>query len=229
MCGRFNVNDDSFVQLLLEGLVVENPQQQRFSDFITPCQPVSIIVEEQGQRSLRDATWWLLLDRVDGGFKPSRYTSFNTRYDKVNQPGSAGYQSFRSQRCIISASGFGETQFVNKKPVSYHNMTATEQALAFAGLYRLWRHPQTGELAYSCSIITNAPHPKLKHIHTKASPAMLTPQQYDMWLDPNNSDVNQLNSVLTPRIVTPLSAQPINKPSLREAVGDSFMIEKDLL
>ena len=229
MCGRFNVNDDSFVQLLLEGLEVANPQEQRHSPFITPCQPISVVLEEQGQRRLQDATWWLLLEPNDNGFKPSRYTSFNTRYDKVNQAGSAGYQSYRSQRCIIPASGFGETQFVNKKAVSYHNMTATEEALAFAGLYRLWRHPRTGELAYSCSIITNAPHPKFANIHTKASPAMLAPHQYDMWLDPTVNDPNQLNDVLQPRIVTRLSAQAINKPSLGEAIGNSFVIEKDLL
>ncbi len=106
-------------------------------------------------------------------------------------------------------------------------MTATDEALAFAGLYRLWRHPRTGELAYSCSIITNAPHPKLANIHTKASPAMLAPHQYDMWLDPTVDDTNQLNDVLQPRIVTTLNAQAINKPSLGEFVGDAFVINRD--
>jgi len=227
MCGRFNVNDDSNVQYLLDRLEVINPDKQRHDPFIMPCQSVSIVIEQQSQRVIKPATWWLLLDANEQGFKPSKYTSFNTRFDQVNIHGSAGYLPFRQQRCIIPASGFGETMFINKRPLMYHDLMSPDRAIAFAGLYNTWQHQQTGELSYSCSIITNAPHIKLAQIHTKASPAMLTADKYDQWLDPALQDVSVFSEVLKPRIITDFVAQRINKPSLRQPVATSFMITAD--
>jgi len=227
MCGRFNVNDGLNIQLLLEELEVVNTEKQRYAPFIMPCQSVSIVIEQHAQRMIKPATWWLLLDTNSQGFGPSKYTSFNTRFDKVNIEGSAGYLPFRQQRCIIPASGFGETMFVNKRPLRYHDMIAQEQAIAFAGLYNTWQHQITGEIAYSCSIITNAPHLKLAQIHTKASPAMLPIDKYAQWLDPTQRDVSVFRDVLKPRIITDLIAQQINKPSLRTPIGTSFMITAD--
>lgn len=227
MCGRFNVNDDSYIQLLLKELSVANPDMQRHAPFMMPCQQVSIVIEEASQRVIKPATWWLLLDAKEQGFKPSKYTSFNTRFDKVNQRGSAGYLPFRQQRCIIPASGFGETMFTNKRPLMYHDVVAQDRAIAFAGLYKIWKNQYTGELVYSCSIITNAAHLKLAQIHTKASPAMLPSDKYEQWLDPRQHEVNVFKDVLKPRIITDLMAQQINRPSLREPVGSSFMIQAD--
>jgi len=229
MCGRFNVMNDSYVKSLLEELEVENKAEQRHAPFIMPCQSVSIVIEQHSKRIIKPATWWLLLDANSDGFGPSKYTSFNTRFDKVNKAGSAGYLPFRQQRCIIPASGFGETMFINKKPLMYHDMIAQDRAIAFAGLYNTWRDQKTGELTYSCSIITNAPHLKLAQIHTKASPAMLSPDMFDQWLDPKQQDVSVFNDVLKPRLVTNFIAQQIDRPSLRQPIGSSFMITADNL
>lgn len=229
MCGRLNVIDDGFIQIVLAGLEVDNPQTLHQDPFITPCHQLSIVVEEQGRRQLKQALWWLLLEATEQGYKPSRYTSFNTRYDKLNVPGSAGFQPFRSSRCVIAASGFGETQFVNKKPVSYHDMRAINGALLFGGLYRTWLNPATGEVSYSCSVITNPPHPKFANIHTKASPLIL-PQDtnvLDAWLDPDNHQVGMFEPLLTPRIPCDLMVQQIDKPSRRNPLGEPFMIPAD--
>ncbi|NRA61434.1 MAG: SOS response-associated peptidase family protein [Psychrobium sp.] len=212
MCGRINVNKDPFMQMLLDDLFVQNPSQLRQSGFITPCDTVSIIVEKSGQRQLLDATWWLLLEQQKQGFKPSRYTSFHTRYDKLNQRSSAGFKPFRQSRCIIPASGFGETQRVNGKVTSYHDLQPTERAIAFAGLYRTWRHETTGESVHSCSIITNAPHIKLSWIHAKASPAMLPANLFEQWLDPALTDVSVFDEILRPKIDQRLQVQQINQP-----------------
>ena len=227
MCGRINVNKEPFVQMLLQDLFVQNPSQLQQSSFIKPCAEVSIIVEQQGQRSLKNATWWLLLQQQQQGFKPSRYTSFNTRYDKLNQINSAGYLPFRQSRCIIPASGFGETQRVNGKVTSYHDLLATERAIAFAGLYRTWRHAETGDMVHSCSIITNAPHVKLSLLHSKASPAMLPLHLHQQWLDPQVTDVSIFDEVLRPRIDQRFQVQQINQPKLQQAIGQPFFINAD--
>lgn len=226
MCGRIHVKENAFIQLLLEELFVDNPLQMRYQAFRKPCDELSIVTQVQGKRMLTPATWWLLLDETEQGFKASRYTSFNTRSDKLHQAGSAGYIPFKASRCIIPATGFGETQALKGQQSIYHDLTAKQRAIAFAGLSRQWQHSRTGEVVHSCSIITNAPHIKLAQIHTKASPAMLLPHEYDDWLDCGRNSY-KLNAVLTPRITQDFMAQRIIKPSDNRPVGESFTINSD--
>lgn len=233
MCGRLNISDDAFVQGLCISLGIDLTMTPLLGKrFVAAASPVQIIREVNGIRRLQQASWWLLLEPAAQGFKPSKYTSFNTRYDKLNVPGSAGYQAFRQSRCIIPARGFGETEFeqqgATKKPKHYHDMQAIDDAIAFGGLCREYINHQTGETALGCSIITLPPHPKLASIHSKSSPLML-PQDgtLDTWLDPSFTQVEQFSPLLEPAIRQDLQVTQINKPSLYQAMSESFVITKD--
>lgn len=234
MCGRFNITDSALVHGLMDILGVDTSKWPvRFSDYHRACSTISIVKEADGKRIAQDATWWLLLEPAESGFKPSRYTSFNTRHDKLNTPRSAGYKAYRETRCIIPASGFGETEYetVNgkKKPKFYHNFQGYTMALALGGLYREWHCRETGEITTSCSVVTLPPHPKLAPYHSKASP-LLIPQDgnwIDRWLNPSITEPAEFELLLRPRIPSTLQAQRINKLSERKSVGDSFFIELD--
>lgn len=233
MCGRLNVTDDVYLQVLVKSLGINltitplNPNR-----FVRAASPVQIIKEVNGVRSLEEATWWLLLEPTDAGFKPSKYTSFNTRFDKLNDPRAAGFRPFRQSRCIIPAKGFGETEFVQqgnrKVPIHYYDLIAKTGALAFGGLYKEYLNKKTGEVVTGCSVITLPPHEKLKTIHSKASPMML-PQDRTMddWLNPEISDIDMFNSLLTPCIRQNLEAVQIDKPSTHNAIAKPFSIEAD--
>tara|TARA_R110000868_G_scaffold174216_2_gene410761 strand:- start:817 stop:1521 length:705 start_codon:yes stop_codon:yes gene_type:complete len=233
MCGRLNVTDDPFVVSLLSSLGIDvqsNPIKP--NRFVRAASPIQIVREEQGKRVLQTATWWLLLEPSDKGFKPSKYTSFNTRYDKLDVPRSAGYHPYRKSRCIIPARGFGETEFElqgrKNIPKHYHDMVAINSAIAFAGLYRDYVCKETGEVITGCSVITLPPHPKLKNIHTKASP-MILPQDIilDDWLDSGNEDVEMFRHMLEPNIRHDLEAVQIDKPSTHNSIGKTFTITAD--
>lgn len=231
MCGRLNTTDDPAVQKLMSLLGVPLwPEPKLARRFTRATDKIHIIREHQGQRQVVPAIWWLLLDRNEGGFTPSKYTSFNTRYDKLNQPRSAGYQPFRQSRCVILAKGFGETEFLNKKPLHYHDLQAIEdEVIAFAGLYKEWIHPVTGEHIFSCSIITLPPHEKLKHIHSKSMPLIL-PQHdssIDLWLDTGMQNIEQLEYLLTPHLPQTLFACRIDKPSTYQQIAKPFTIPSD--
>ena len=240
MCGRLNVIDDAGVQALLKQLNIDLwPEPFIHSRFVRATQPVSIVREikagaggvgSEHLREVRAADWWLLQERTETSFKPSKYTSFNTRYDKLNAPRSAGYKPFRETRCIIPAKGFGETEFVNKKPKHYFDMQAVEgEAIAFGGLYKEWHHPDTGEWKLSCSVITLPPHPKIQNIHSKAMPLIL-PQKgswMDAWLNPK-TDPQSLLPLLTPHLPQSLIAQQINKPSEYQGIAEPFVIKQDV-
>lgn len=231
MCGRLNIIDDPYVRSLLIELGVESPLEKvHWGRFKRATDTLSVVREMDGKRVLEDASWWLLQDKTENGFKPSKYTSFNTRHDKLNTPGSAGYTAYRQSRCAIVAKGFGETEFVNKKPIHYYDFTAdTGQALVFGGLVRQWYHPQSKQTISSCSVITLPPHNKLKNIHSKAMPLIL-PQHdnsIDLWLDPTNTNIELFNHLLQPYIPQSLVATQIDKPSTYQAIASPIVINAD--
>ncbi|WP_333797365.1 SOS response-associated peptidase [Rheinheimera sp.] len=226
MCGRLNVTDNPLVIGLLEELGIPLwPNALRTGRFIRATNTVSVVLEHNGQRRLQDAIWWLLLEPADSGFKPSQYTSFNTRSDKLHTKGSAGFMAYRQQRCIIPASGFGETEVIDGKSV-YHDFIG-EKAIAFGGLYRTWLNKETGELTYSCSIITLPPHPKLLPYHSKAMPLMLPPEQLDLWLSPTQQDVSVFDDLLKPVLRQQLTGFQIDKPSHFQQIGQEFVLTAD--
>lgn len=231
MCGRLNVIDDPAVRALCDMLNINIWQQPPlFNRYIGAASPVSIIRETAQGRTLDDAIWWLLLEPTEAGFKPSKYTSFNTRYDKLNVPRSAGFTPFRTSRCIIPAKGFGESEFKNKRRVSCHDMEAIDEAIAFGGLYKEWLNKRTGETTFSCSVITLPPNPRLANIHSKSIPLMLpqTEEVLNAWLDPALQDPSLFTDLLEPTLRHTLKVQQIAKPSaFNQPLGDAFIIPSD--
>ena len=231
MCGRLNVTDDPAVRALCDLLEINLwSEEPHFSRYIGAAQKVSIIRGTEQRRRLDNATWWLLLEPTESGFKPSKYTSFNTRYDKLDVPRSAGYIPYRQSRCVIPAKGFGESEFKSGKRVSCHDMEAVDEAIAFGGLYKEWINKETGETTFSCSVITLPPNPKFEGIHSKSIPLML-PQQPEIlnaWLDPANKNTEQFAPLLQPALRHNLKVQQIEKPTAWDkAIGEAFVIEKD--
>lgn len=232
MCGRLNITDDPSVRALCETLEIDLwPEQgQVFQRYLGAASTLSIVRNKNNQRVMENAIWWLLLQPTESGFKPSRYTSINTRYDSLNNPRKAGYKPFRHSRIVIPVKGFGESEYRSGKLLHCHDMQAQEGALLMAGLCKEWRHATTGETALSCSIITLPPHPKLHHIHSKSTP-MMFPQDSNLinaWLDEHNQQVADFEPLLHPYIYQTLEAQQIVKPSqYQQHVGAKFSIEAD--
>ena len=230
MCGRLNIHDPQKISNLLAGFNITLAPESFYSGrFKRATDTVAVLQKNEAGFQLNPAIWWLLLDRTETGFKASKYTSFNTRYDKLNVPRSAGYKAFRESRCIIPVNGFGESQYQNGRAQSYHDMEPDNGVLLMGGLTRYWRHPKTGVVQQSCSVITLPPHPKLTHIHAKSMP-MIVPQEkdiIDLWLDPNETDVVQFEPLLQPHIPQSLTATPIDKPSHYNAIGPSELIPAD--
>ena len=108
-------------------------------------------------------------------------------------------------------------------------MTPENEVLLMGGLTRYWRHPKTEAVTQSCSVITLPPHPKLKHIHAKSMPLILPQDKtvIDNWLDTTQTDVSQFAPLLESHIPQSLTATPINKPSIYQAVGPSETITAD--
>ena len=96
--------------------------------------------------------------------------------------------------------------------------------IAFGGLYKVWVDRITGEQTHSASIITLPGHPALTNIHRKSTPLWLAEQEIGLWLDRGITDTGVFAALLTPKLVTGLTATPIEKVSTQKVIGQPFTI-----
>ena len=229
MCGYLgNIIDDPLAQTLLRSLGMESQLPAlRNNPGTGPAASVDIITAGESGPLVQPAIWWLLLESTDGGhYLPSRYTSFNTRSDKLNVKRSAGYQPYRQSRCIVPATYIIEGEGP-KGQRRYHRIEPTSHAFALGGLYRRWLNHDTGEQLLSCSVITLPPHPDWKTIHSKSTPLMLPVEDSDLigcWLDPGFTEVELFEPLLTPAFHDTLTCTPIERPGHQVVTGEPIVI-----
>jgi len=109
-----------------------------------------------------------------------------------------------------------------------HELEPTDgSAIAFGGLWKEWLDKATGETTWSASIITLPGHPALASIHRKSMPLWLPKNAYDPWLSDTVTDTAIFNDLLTPTLQTDLRATPIDKASLKNAVGAVIPIHRN--
>ena len=223
VCGRFNLIDSFEIQWLSETLDISLPARH-FSPDIAPGSHIAIVHEAGGERKVSGAVWWLLLDQHT--LKPDyKYTSFNSRFDKLMQKRSVAYHPFRESRCIIPASAFVEGAGDRK---TYHKIELQDSAIAFGGLCKEHLNRDTGEVVYSASIITLPPlAPQWNEIHSRSMPLLLDFEDKELvhkWLNPAFHDVEEFDELLEPRVYKPMKVTRIDRPGKWNPIEDSFMI-----
>jgi putative SOS response-associated peptidase YedK len=68
----------------------------------------------------------------------------------------------------------------------YNFGLANDALFAFAGLWERWRDP-AGEFIETCTILTTKPNALVADVHDRM-PAILRPEDYELWLDPGVTD-----------------------------------------
>lgn len=225
MCGRYNLIDSPDVRALCAMLGIDIGDL-RLSRDVSPAARISIVREVGGERVVSDATWWLMLDPHTG--KPTRYTSFNSRWDKLNVPRSISYHPYRRSRCIIPASAFIEGLGDGK---TYHKVELEGHAIAFGGLYRDYLNAETGEVITGASIITLGPLQEWRDIHPKSMPLILPldqPDVLDAWLDPTVTDAERFEPLLQPAVRRTQWVTPIDRPSKWRPIGEPMIIKHNI-
>ena len=223
MCGRFQILKNKKSRKLLEKLDVDEAEIL-FSRDKAPGSRISIIQREKDRNIVTQAIWWLLIDPETG--KPNyKYASFNSRSDKLDSPHAIAYEPFRESRCIIPATAFIEGKGDKK---TYHKIELENEAIAFGGLHRETIHKVTGEIIHSASIITLPPLPEWENIHPKSMPLMLPIQDANLinqWLAPSFHQVEAFRDLLVPALRVNQILTPIEKPSLWNEKGESFILK----
>ncbi len=117
---------------------------------------------------------------------------------------------FKKQRIIIPMDGFYEwaqgsegaaltkAGKPSKQPMFIHRLDG--EPLAVAGLWTTWRDKTAGPDApwlHSCTVVTTSANATMEPVHDRM-PVMLPATAWDEWLDPDNSNVEELQRLLVP-------------------------------
>ena len=107
------------------------------------------------------------------------------------------------------ADGFYEWQKAGKAKQPYFIRLKNDKpfAFAFAGLAEHWHRGE--QVIDSCTLITTDPNELMADIHDRM-PVILSPDDYDLWLDPEFQDKEKLQALLRPYPEDELTAYPVS-------------------
>jgi putative SOS response-associated peptidase YedK len=140
--------------------------------------------------------WGLLTPNIiDPGEFRANYSTYNAKAENLQK--SKMYATpFKTRRCIIPATGFYEYSGAKSRRIPHFFTPKHFPIFSFAGLWETWITPDNTQL-HTCTIITTEPNSVIKPIHHRM-PVILSPEQYDTWLDKNNDDLVMMQKLLTP-------------------------------
>lgn len=202
------------------------------ADFnISPSKPVNVVVQREGERQLRVATWGLI---------PSwaKDPKIGHRLANARLETASSKPSFRAawakRRAILPADGYYEwyaTSQVgaNGKPLKqpFYIHPADGTTMAMAGLYEIWRDPQVeshddpAAFRWTCAILTTSATDSLGRIHDRM-PLLVDQAQWQAWLNPEISD--PAGEALRPASVDLLDAYPVSTRVNRVANNDEALL-----
>jgi putative SOS response-associated peptidase YedK len=215
MCGRFTLST-SPEELVSAFRLPETPAiQPRYN--VAPSQLVAVIgLKPDGRtRGLARLRWGFVpywANDPDSGPKP-----INARAETVATKPPFD-ESFREKRCLIPADGFFEWAAVGRKKVAHHFRLKGGGPMAFAGLWDVWRG-KGKPTVLSCAIITVTANELVRPFHERM-PAVLRPEDYDLWLD-NATPESELLGALSPLPVEMMDVVRVG-PAVNKVSNDSI-------
>lgn len=211
MCGRFvsSNNPEQLASYFGASLDTE-PLGENFN--VAPTSDVyGVVIDENHRRSIRAFHWGL----VPSWAKDVRIGSkmINARAETLAEKPSFK-RLFATRRLLVPMDGFYEWKVVPgqkmKQPYFIHRPGG--EPLAAAGLWTIWRDPTRGENApwlHSCTVVTTSANELISTLHDRM-PAFLTPEDWDVWLDPEVRDVDALAGLLVPASESLLELVPVS-------------------
>jgi putative SOS response-associated peptidase YedK len=203
MCGRFRLSRRA--QFLRDHYGIEDDIDWSPRYNVSPTQQVAVVRQDpkQPRRTYASMRWGLIPNCATDPSGGSRM--INARAETVADK-QAFAEPLRKRRCLIPADGFYEWKRSSKQPYCF---TLRDNAVfSFAGLWDNWRAPD-GQWIRSCSILTTTPNALLTDIHDRM-PVILSPDDYDLWLDPGFSSVADLTALLKPYDAREMTRFPVS-------------------
>jgi putative SOS response-associated peptidase YedK len=153
MCGRFTLF--SSPRELQQFFGTPSPSFEILPNYnVAPTQDIPVIIQHEGGRHLEKLHWGLVPFWAKDASIGSRM--INARVETITSK-PAFKAAIKQRRCLIPANGFYEWlgKSGNKQPYCFH--LASDEPIAFAGLWEVWEGKNTAAEPSpykSCTIIT---------------------------------------------------------------------------
>jgi putative SOS response-associated peptidase YedK len=196
-------------------------------EHISPGGPIAI-VRMEGRRRIFALVRWGFIPSWMKEIKPGR-PLINARAESV-----LGKPSFRNamkrRRCLLPADGFFQWKGDGPgKKQPFHIHRPGNELFAIAGLWEPWMGADGSEIDTSL-IITTPANRALAAIHDRM-PAIVMPEDFDLWLDCDRFSAEQAARLLVPTnhdyfVAEPVSlARPEKQPSLQEKQNQPIQLK----
>jgi putative SOS response-associated peptidase YedK len=214
MCGRFTLRTP--INVLAQQFLFDFQQEQPPRYNIAPTQDVATVRsarDDKQKRELALLRWGLVPSWADDLKIGSRM--INARAETVAEK-PAFRSAFKRRRCLVLADGFYEWKKLGRAKQPYLIGMEDGRPFAFAGLWETWSKADSPERSgqspnlpvESCTIITTTANRLMSELHDRM-PAILAPNDYERWLDPDNSDAGDLLALLESYPSEEMSAYPV--------------------
>jgi putative SOS response-associated peptidase YedK len=126
--------------------------------------------------------------------------------------------AFRLRRCLVPMSGFYEWKKHAGGKAPYFVHLLNTEVFAAAGLCEYWPGRDGRQPIESYAIITTAANELIGTLYDRM-PAILSPKDYEAWLDPRNDQTEVLKKLLEPYPADEMRAYPVG-PRVNNARND---------
>jgi putative SOS response-associated peptidase YedK len=134
---------------------------------------------------------------------------FNARAETLSAK-PAFRKAFQVRRLVVVVDGFYEWRrdpAGARQPFYFHRGDGFP--MTFAGLWEIWKDPETESWLRSCSIITTSAGPDMQGIHDRM-PVILERDELRRWLDVESADDSELMAFLRPAPPGTLVRYPVD-------------------
>lgn len=205
MCGRFTQQRPTSELARIFGAedLTDDPGP-RFN--VAPTNDASVVVAREDRRAIVRYRWGLIPPWADDAKIASR--TFNARAETITTS-PMFRDAFRKRRCLVPVDAFYEWRRVGKDRVPFSIHDPEGLPLALAGLWTGRQDAETGEWKRTFTVITTRPNDFMARIHDRM-PAIVAPDQWDLWLNPSPADAGELIALLEPRDDLALDAYAVS-------------------
>jgi putative SOS response-associated peptidase YedK len=210
MCGRFTLEKSVGSLASLFQVDTGPSMEERYN--IAPTQPVTVVrlSPEREERELVLLRWGLIPAWAKN---PADLPLLINARAETAASKPAFRTALRRRRCLVPSDGFFEWQRLGREKRPFYIHMRDGAPFAMAGLWERWEGPD-GSAIESCALLTTEANELMRTVHDRM-PVILSPENYDLWLDSTVQDVEMIESLLRPypsesMVTTPVSLRVNN-------------------